>query len=38
MSKHKSRERGSEDPCATLLEALPDLRRAPTAEAVRFQP
>jgi hypothetical protein len=37
MSKRQSRERGSDYPCATLLEALPDLRRPPAAEAVRFK-
>lgn len=37
MSKHKSRERGSDYSCATLRVALPDLRRPPTAEALRFK-
>ncbi len=37
MTEHTSRERGCDYPCATLLEALPDLRRPPAPEAVRFK-
>jgi hypothetical protein len=37
MTNTTRRPTGDEFPCASLAEALPHLRRPPTAEAVRFK-